>query len=132
MSNIETVQAIYGAFGRGDVPAILATMTDDVVWENDLDHSPAPWIIPGTGKAHVGRFFEVVGRSLEFHHFSVDSLLANENQVAAVVRVKVTSRETGKTASDLEIHLWAFDHAGKVRAFRHFADTLKHHQVATG
>ena len=30
---IEVVQGIYSAFQRGDVPAILAAMSDDVAWE---------------------------------------------------------------------------------------------------
>jgi hypothetical protein len=33
MSNIETMQQIYEAFGRGDVPAILDHVADDVRWE---------------------------------------------------------------------------------------------------
>lgn len=132
MSNIDTVQTIYAAFGRGDVPTILAALTDDVQWEEGQDYSPAPWITPGQGKAHVGRFFETVGRSLEFSDFAVESLLVGEGQVAAVVRVKATVRETGKTFADREIHLWSFDDAGRVRGFRHYADTLKHHQAAAG
>ena len=32
MSNIATVQGIYEAFGKGDVPAILAVLADDVAW----------------------------------------------------------------------------------------------------
>ena len=34
MSNLATVQAIYAAFGRGDVPAILSHLTDGVAWEH--------------------------------------------------------------------------------------------------
>ena len=33
MAQIETVQQIYQAFGRGDVPAILDHLADDVDWE---------------------------------------------------------------------------------------------------
>ena len=30
--NVEVVRELYVAFGRGDVPAILDGLTDDVVW----------------------------------------------------------------------------------------------------
>src|SRR3977135_594845 len=33
MSNLDTVKAIYEAFGRGDVPAILDVVADDCEWE---------------------------------------------------------------------------------------------------
>jgi ketosteroid isomerase-like protein len=32
MSNVATVQSIYEAFGRGDIPAILDRISDDVIW----------------------------------------------------------------------------------------------------
>jgi uncharacterized protein len=33
MSNIETVKGVYEAFGRGDIPAILEVIADDIEWE---------------------------------------------------------------------------------------------------
>jgi ketosteroid isomerase-like protein len=33
VSNIATVQSLYEAFGRGDIPAILDMQADDVTWE---------------------------------------------------------------------------------------------------
>jgi uncharacterized protein len=42
--NLKTVQAMYEAFGRGDVPSILERLDDDVVWEEGgLDHG-VPWL----------------------------------------------------------------------------------------
>ena len=39
MSNLATVQSIYEAFGKGDVPSILDTLADDVEWESWSDNS---------------------------------------------------------------------------------------------
>jgi ketosteroid isomerase-like protein len=39
MTPLETVQGIYQAFGRGDIPSILATVADDVAWEAWADNS---------------------------------------------------------------------------------------------
>jgi ketosteroid isomerase-like protein len=35
VSNVDTVQAIYEAFGRGDVASILDHHADDVEWDQD-------------------------------------------------------------------------------------------------
>lgn len=36
-SNIQTVQEIYAAFGRGDIPAIPGHLAENVIWEYDKD-----------------------------------------------------------------------------------------------
>lgn len=45
---LETIQSIYAAFGRGDIPAILAQLADDVAWEQWPDHraqqAGVPWL----------------------------------------------------------------------------------------
>ena len=38
--NVKTVQSIYEAFGRGDLPAILDAVTDDVDWASDAGVAP--------------------------------------------------------------------------------------------
>ena len=37
MTPLETVQTIYSAFERGDVPAIIDLMSDDVQWKSWAD-----------------------------------------------------------------------------------------------
>ena len=44
--NLKTLQEIYAAFGRGDAPAILARVSEDVVWDFRVDHPVAPWQAP--------------------------------------------------------------------------------------
>jgi ketosteroid isomerase-like protein len=126
MDQLQTVQQIYQAFGRGDVPAILEHFVDDIEWEHDaMDHG-IPWLVPGRGKAHVLSFFEAIGRDLDISGFEVQSLLSGQNQVVAIVRIEATVRPTGKRFGDLELHLWTFDARGKVVKFRHVVDTHQH------
>ena len=53
--NVALLQKTYDAFGRGDIPAVMATFAEDITW-----HSPA--ILPqgGDEKGHegVGKFFQ--------------------------------------------------------------------------
>lgn len=39
MSNSEPVRALYAAFAKGDMPAALATMAADIVW-NEAENFP--------------------------------------------------------------------------------------------
>ena len=40
----KTVEAIYAAFGRGDIPGILAALREDVEWEDDAVDQGIPWL----------------------------------------------------------------------------------------
>jgi ketosteroid isomerase-like protein len=53
MTNVGTVQQIYEAFGRGDVPAILEHLADDVEWEYGLTSTDVPWLQPQHGRTEV-------------------------------------------------------------------------------
>ena len=126
MNHVETVQHIYQAFGRGDVPAILEQLADQVEWEHDAQDHGVPWLKPGRGRAHVLSFFEVVGRELDISRFEVTNLLASAQQVVAIIGIDARIRSTGKALHDLELHLWSFGASGKVEKFRHVADTHQH------
>ena len=137
MSNVQTVQAIYEAFGRGDVPAILDHMSDDVEWEewsgvNAGQDAGVPWLVHRSGKSGVAAFFAALAENLEVHSFQPMNLLAGGNQVAATISIDGTATKTGERFQDEEIHLWTFDETGKVTAMRHYADTAKHIKAATG
>lgn len=126
MSNLETVQKIYAAFGRGDIPSILENLAEDVEWEkwdgNYGQDAGVPWLRHIKGRSNVGEFFAAAA-SLEIHRFEVMDLLEGGNKVAAIA---VGSRYFDEE----EMHLWTFNDKGEVTAFRHYADTAKHIEAA--
>ena len=131
MSNLPAVQAIYEAFGRGDVPAILERIADDVDWErNGVDHG-VPWLTPGRGKAQVAAFFQSLAAT-EIGKFAPTNMLEGGNQVVAVIDIELTVKATGATIRDEELHLWTFGPDGKVTAFRHVVDTAQHVAAVKG
>jgi ketosteroid isomerase-like protein len=121
MGNVETVQAIYEAFGKGDVPAILDRLADDVAWDQDAPSYGVPIYEPGTGREHATRFFEAL-QDREFQRFEPTNFLAGGDQVAVTIDLEATVKATGKTAKALEIHLWTFGEDGKVSRFFHAID----------
>jgi ketosteroid isomerase-like protein len=132
--NLETVQSIYQAFGRHDIPAILATLSPQVRWEawSDLSAQRAghPLLVPRTDPAGVGRFFQAIGETVTLHEFQLQDVFGSGRQVAAEVMVDCTYRATGQRIRDEEIHLWTFDDTGKVERYRHYLDTAKHLRAA--
>jgi hypothetical protein len=137
VSNIPTVQAMYEAFGRGDVPAILDQQADDVLWEdwdgaNTAQDAGVPWVQERSGRDGVAQFFEDLADGLEFHSFEPRNLLEGGNQVAATIAIDATAKATGERFQDEEIHLWTFDAAGKLTGLRHYIDTAKHIRAVKG
>lgn len=125
---LQTVQQTYAAFARGDIPAIVELLDDNVQWEtwasNSAHAADVPWLRAGSGKAAALRFFDEIGR-WKFEDFQVLGLMSSETQVAAEATVDATV-PSGKRLRDEEMHLWSVNAAGKVTRFRHYADTAKH------
>lgn len=134
VSNLAAVQAIYQAFGTGDIPAILERLEDEIAWEDFTDsfaeRSAVPWLRRGRGKDHVLAFFQQVG-AFEMHDFQVLNLMEGGNQVCATIVIDATVPATGKRFRDEEAHIWTFGPGGKVASFRHYVDTAKHIDAAT-
>lgn len=128
MSNLQSAQAIYEAFGRGDIPAIIGMMADDVAWEHWADNSAqkagVPSMQPRHGRVGVGEFFGVLG-GMAITDFQVLNMMEGGNQVAVTFVIE-TDVPGGGHYRDEEIHLWTFNAAGQVSALRHYTDTAKH------
>jgi ketosteroid isomerase-like protein len=132
--HLATVQAVYGAFGRGDIPAVLEALSDDVRWEHWADsfaqRADVPGLRPRDGREGAGEFFALIA-AWEISHFEVLDLMASDRQVTAEVAIEVTLPNGGRYR-DEEIHLWGFDAGGKINRLRHYVDTAKHIAAAGG
>jgi uncharacterized protein len=127
--NAATAGAIYEAFGRGDLPAILDRIAPDCAWEawedNTTQRAGLKVSQPRTGPEGVAEFFAFVGADLEIHSFAVLDILASDRQAAVEVVIELTTPQ-GRRIRDEELHLWTFDDDGRVTRMRHYVDTAKH------
>jgi uncharacterized protein len=134
MSHLDIVQDIYAAFGRGDVPAILEHLSDDVAWEswadNHAQRAGVPWLRAQRGRGGAAAFFAAIA-GWEIHRFQVHRLLAADDAVVAEVSMDAVT-EAGAEVRDEELHLWSFGPDGRVARFRHYVDTAKHIAAAAG
>lgn len=123
----QTVETIYAAFGRGDVPAILEKMADEVSWDAHYGESKVPWLRARKGREGVGAFFATVAEHLEFEKFEVEAILEGGRFVVALVNLQAKVKSTGKTLRERrEAHVWELDERGRVVDFQHDADSLHH------
>ncbi|MGD9891701.1 MAG: nuclear transport factor 2 family protein [Dehalococcoidia bacterium] len=104
----QTVQDLYVAFGRADVPAILALLAEDA----ELYHSgPAdvlPWSMLYRGKAEWGRFFQDVGQAIEFTEFAPERFIAQGDTVVALGHFAGRARATGRPVASHWAMEWTF------------------------
>jgi uncharacterized protein len=133
--NLDTVNKIYDAFGRGDVAAILDCLSPTVAWEswrhNFAQKAGVPWMKEGRGHRAAAEFLGITA-GFKIHEFKVLAIMANESQVAVEFEIFADVPSTGGRFREEEMHLWTFDAEGKVVRFRHYLDTAKHIAVADG
>ncbi len=129
-ANLQTVQAIYQAFGRKDFEAILAHVSPDVRWQHWADNSAqkagVPYMQERQGHAGVLAFYKSLGDSVTVNSLKVMNFAAGDTIVVAQLAVDWTVKANGNALIDQIIHLWTFDDAGKVVGYQNFLDTGKH------
>ena len=76
------------------------------------------------GKDAVARFFAEFGSTMEVEEFTPVSLAANDTDVHTVVRFRVRSRATGKTAA-MDLHHYFKFRDGKIVYYRGTEDTAQ-------
>jgi uncharacterized protein len=130
VENIRIVREIYDAVGRGDVPAILDRVTDDVDWSAEAGSHAAPWYGARVGKAGVASFFRDLADSIEITEFIPHSFAAGQDNVQLLVRWTFRSITTGQQASMTMHHYWRI-HAGKIEYFRGSEDTEQTARILT-
>ena len=94
-ANTPTVQDLYAAFARGDVPFILERVSDDVRFENS-DAPALPHHGTYTGKDGIATFFGNIGGAFEVTSFDPADYRAVGDEVIAFGAWSCVARVTGK------------------------------------
>jgi ketosteroid isomerase-like protein len=124
--NIQIVQQIYAAFSRGDVPAIMQHISDDlrgfgVVSEQRL----IPWHIQIAKKQDVPQFFKAIAESSEITRFEPRDFAAGGDHVYCTISLDVTYKHNRKKLTlDNVMHRFTFKN-GKVIEWRGTEDTAR-------
>ena len=119
--NLDLIKEVYAAFGRGDLPAILGALTDDVEW-----HHPRPAEIPGGGsrRGHdeVTGFFVAIGQNIDVEQFSPERFHADGDTVIVFGRERMRVKASGRSYDAEWTHEFTI-RGGKIASFREYTDT---------
>lgn len=122
-ANTQVVQDAYAAFGRGDIPALLGNMSDDIHWRAVIGAAKhVPFSGERRGKAQVAEFFKRVAESEDFEQFEPREFVAQGDTVVAVGHYRAKAKKSGKVF-DSDFAMVFTLRGGKVVAFREFTDS---------
>jgi ketosteroid isomerase-like protein len=109
-----TVQELYAAFSRGDLAAILAKLSDDVVWESE-----GPAVISSSGirhgKAEAQGFFEGLNNDFTDHQLTITDYVGSGDTVMTLGRYTATAKASGRKVDTPTAHYWKFREGKVVR-----------------
>ena len=125
MDNVSLLKNLYDAFGKGDIPAVLGTMSPDIHWHEAEGNPYMP-----SGEAFVGpdailnNLFVKLGE--EWDGFSVHpkSFHGAGDSVVVEARYSGTYKATGKSMDAQVCHIWDVKD-GKLTRFQQYVDTAK-------
>jgi ketosteroid isomerase-like protein len=117
-ANVERIQDIYAAFGRGDVGHIVGQLSDDVRWVTHLEPE-VPWSGDFSGKASVPRFFEAIFGSVDVLSFTPREFVAQGDTVVSLGEFGCRVRATGKQALTPWVFVWKL-REGRIASYEQF------------
>lgn len=122
-ANIQLVQDAYAAFGRGDIPGVIALLAPDVHWESVGNPADFPALGVKTGTAAVEAQFRMLGGLLSFQSFSPQQFFAARPDTVFVLgHYDRTVIATGKPANSDFVHVFIIRES-KIASYREFQDT---------
>lgn len=122
-SNLSVIDGAYKAFAVGDIPAVLAVMDANIIWNEAEGNAYAdgnPYIGPD---AVLNGVFARIGADHEYFNLvDIKLLEMSNNQVLATLRYKAKLKKNGAEYNTQAAHLWTLKD-GKVTNFQQYVDT---------
>ena len=120
--NVKTIQAVYEAFGRGDVETILQGCAPNIQWHSGGTREDFPVFGPRSGIEGVKSFFKDVPENNQFSLFEPRDFFANGDKVVVTGHYTMTQKKTGKPVDSDWAHIFTFK-GGKCVAWRELNDS---------
>ena len=123
MSNADVVRNLYAAFAKADMPAALAAMAPDIVW-NEAENYPYADRNPYVGPDAVlhGVFARIGGDWDGFSAIS-DEMIDGGDTIVSLGHYAGIHKGTGKSMRAQFAHVFRVKD-GRIASFQQYADTL--------
>ena len=119
--NLDVIKQIYAAFGRGDMPAMLALLDADVSWS-----TPGGSELPTAGKrrghSEVLAFFGTLVATLDIVRFTPNDFFAHADKVVVLGDEECRVKASGAMVVNRWVHVFTVND-GRVVAFEEVFDT---------
>jgi ketosteroid isomerase-like protein len=119
--NQQVVRGLFEAFGRGDVPSMLAALSEDVDWRIDGPAS-VPYFGRHAGHEGVVDFLTKLGSNVEMERFEPRDFIAKGDRVVVLGGERGRVKTTGR-AFDNEWAMVFTLEGGKIKSFRSYEDS---------
>lgn len=113
--NVEVVRRAFAAISRGDIPAFLETLDEDVEWLLAMAGRRR-------GRQQVAEWLSALGRAEEVQELEVRDFITQGEKVVVLGRSRVMVRTTGRTNESSWMHVYTL-RGGKIVKFRECYDT---------
>jgi len=131
MSNVQFAKDIYTAFGRGDIPAVLAIFDPEIQWReaegNPYQLDGMAWIGP---QAILEKLFVRIGSEWEGFTVNVCTLHDAGEYVVMEGRYTGTYKPSNQSIDAQVCHVLRFRN-GKLLSFQQYVDTAQLQAVMT-
>ena len=119
-ANTDLIRSLYDAFGRGDVPTVVAAMHPQIEW-TDAEGFPTGGTYVGPDAVLSGVFGPIM---TDWDGFSVtpNEFIDAGDTVVSLGQYAGTYKGTGKAMSADFAHVWTL-RDGKAVRFRQYADS---------
>lgn len=120
-NNADLIRNLYEAFGRGDIPAVLGAMDENMRWE-EAEGFPYGGTYQGP-EAVLNGVFMKLGTEWEGFQAVPDELIDGGDTIVALGHYSGTYNETGKSMRAPFAHVWKMRN-GKAYVFQQYTDTV--------
>jgi len=125
MSNVQLVRDTYAAFGRGDIPAVLAAFHPQIEWHqaegNPYRMDGSAWIGP---QAVLDNLFMRIGAEWDGFTITIQKLHDAGEYVIIEGRYTGTYKPSGRKLDSQLCHVWRIQD-GKFVSFQQYLNTAQ-------
>ena len=128
--NVTLIRNLYAAFAQGDIPAVLAAMSPDNVW-NEAENYPYADGNPYRGAdAILAGVFARIGREWDGFAAVAEEYVDGGDTIVVLGRYRGTYRASGRSMDAQMVHVWRLAD-GRITRFDQRVDTLQSARVMT-
>lgn len=122
--NVQVVQQAFAAFGKGDIPAVLKTLANNVRWRAFGPSKILPWAGTYHGLEGAGQFFTALGGTVEFQQFEPREFIAQGDRVVVLGHSRLLVRANGREVEPDWVMVFTVQD-GKISDYQYLDDTAE-------